>query len=49
MSVVSGILDGKQIVVMGASNRRSIAWGCARVMAKQGAKIIYTYRNARSK
>lgn len=49
MSVVSGILDGKQIVVMGASNRRSIAWGCAKVMAEQGAKIIYTYRNARSK
>ena len=46
---MSGILNGKQIVVMGVANRRSIAWGCASAMMKQGAKIIYTYRNARSK
>ena len=46
---MSGILSGKQIVVMGVANRRSIAWGCASAMMKQGAKIIYTYRNARSK
>ena len=34
---------------MGVANHRSIAWGCADAMMKQGAKIIYTYRNARSK
>lgn len=44
-----GILDQKKIIVMGVANRRSIAWGCAQEMAKQGAKIIYTYQNERMK
>lgn len=45
---MDGILAGKTIVVMGVANRRSIAWGCARVMAAQGAKIIYTYNRERT-
>lgn len=44
-----GILDQKKIIVMGVANRRSIAWGCAQEMAKQGAEIIYTYQNERMK
>jgi enoyl-[acyl-carrier protein] reductase I len=44
-----GILDNKKIIVMGVANKRSIAWGCAQEMAKQGAEIIYTYQNARMK
>lgn len=40
-----GILDNKKIIVMGVANKRSIAWGCAQEMAKQGAEIIYTYQN----
>lgn len=46
---MSGILENKKIIVMGVANRRSIAWGCARVMAAQGATIIYTYQNERLK
>lgn len=46
---MSGILTGKKILVMGVANNRSIAWGCAQAMAKQGAKIIYTYQNDRLK
>lgn len=46
---MSGILDGKQILVMGVANNRSIAWGCAQAMEKQGAEIIYTYQNDRMK
>ena len=32
---------------MGVANNRSIAWGCAQAMEKQGAEIIYTYQNER--
>ena len=46
---MSGFLTGKKILVMGVANNRSIAWGCAQAMEKQGAKIIYTYQNERLK
>lgn len=46
---MSGILDGKKILVMGVANNRSIAWGCAQAMTKQGAEVIYTYQNERLK
>lgn len=46
---MKNLLTGKKIVVMGVANKRSIAWGCARVMAAQGAEIIYTYQNERLK
>lgn len=44
-----GILDKKKIIVMGVANKRSIAWGCAQEMTKQGAEVIYTYQNERMK
>lgn len=34
---------------MGVANKRSIAWGCAQEMTKQGATVIYTYQNERMK
>ncbi|RVU70334.1 enoyl-[acyl-carrier-protein] reductase FabI [Lactobacillus xujianguonis] len=46
---MSGILDGKKILVMGVANNRSIAWGCAQAMTEQGAEVIYTYQNERLK
>lgn len=46
---MEGILANKKIVVMGVANRRSIAWGCAQEMTKQGATVIYTYQNERMK
>ncbi len=49
MKIVGNLLDGKKILVMGAANRRSIAWGCASVMQEQGAELIYTYQNERLK
>ncbi len=45
---MSGILENKKIVIMGVANKRSIAWGCAKVMAEQGAELIYTYNRDRS-
>lgn len=46
---MSEFLAGKKILVMGVANSRSIAWGCAQAMEKQGAEIIYTYQNERLK
>lgn len=46
---MSGILDGKKILVMGVANNRSIAWGCAQAIEKQGGEVIYTYQNERLK
>ncbi|MBS4191263.1 enoyl-ACP reductase FabI [Bacillus sp. FJAT-49705] len=41
-------LKGKNIVIMGVANERSIAWGVAKSLYKAGANIIFTYRKERS-
>ncbi|MBY0121677.1 enoyl-ACP reductase FabI [Bacillus sp. S/N-304-OC-R1] len=41
-------LQGKNIVVMGVANERSIAWGVAKSLFQAGANIIFTYRKERS-
>ncbi|MGG3449561.1 MULTISPECIES: enoyl-ACP reductase FabI [Bacillaceae] len=41
-------LKGKNIVVMGVANERSLAWGVAEALYKAGANVIYTYRLERS-
>lgn len=46
---MGNLLSGKRILVMGVANQRSIAWGCARQMAAQGAELVYTYQNERMK
>ena len=40
----NGIMNGKRGVVMGVANDRSIAWGIAEAVAKQGAEIAFTYQ-----
>ena len=39
-----GIMSGKRGIVMGVANDRSIAWGIADAIAKQGAEIAFTYQ-----
>ena len=39
------IMTGKKGIVMGVANERSIAWGIAKTLAKQGAEIAFTYQN----
>lgn len=39
------LLAGKRGLVMGVANDRSIAWGIARVLAGQGAKLAFTYQS----
>ncbi|WLD91741.1 enoyl-ACP reductase FabI [Alkalihalobacillus sp. AL-G] len=41
-------LKGKNIVVMGVANHRSLAWGVAKSLYKVGANLIFTYRKDRS-
>ena len=39
------IMHGKRGIVMGVANDRSIAWGIAEAIAKQGAEIAFTYQS----
>ncbi|SDJ76922.1 enoyl-ACP reductase FabI [Sediminibacillus albus] len=41
-------LKGKNIVIMGVANERSLAWGVAKSLHQAGAKLTFTYRKERS-
>ena len=40
-------LEGRNIVVMGVANKRSIAWGIVRSLHNAGARLIFTYAGER--
>ncbi|MCR8846507.1 enoyl-ACP reductase FabI [Paenibacillus sp. SC116] len=44
---MSQVLAGKNIVVMGVANDRSIAWAIAQSLAAQGARLAFTYESER--
>lgn len=44
-----GFLEGKKILLTGVASNRSIAWGCAEAMRKQGAELAFTYQNDKLK
>ena len=44
-----GFLDGKQVLITGLASDRSIAWGIAQAMHRQGAKLAFTYQNEKLK
>lgn len=44
---MSQVLEGKNIVVMGVANERSIAWAIAQSLAAQGARLAFTYESER--
>jgi enoyl-[acyl-carrier protein] reductase I len=39
-----GLMEGKRGLVMGVANDHSIAWGIAKTLAAQGAKLAFTYQ-----
>lgn len=43
------LLKGKNIVVMGVANQRSIAWGITKSLHNAGANLIFTNRQERSR
>ncbi len=44
-----GFLQGKKILITGVASNRSIAWGCAQAMQREGAEIALTYQNDKLK
>ena len=41
------LLEGKAGLVMGVANKRSIAWGIANSLNREGARLVLTYQNER--
>ncbi|SMF48358.1 Enoyl-[acyl-carrier-protein] reductase [NADH] [Paenibacillus barengoltzii] len=41
------LLAGKNVIVMGVANERSIAWAIAQSLAEQGARLAFTYESER--
>lgn len=42
-----GLLDGKKGLIYGVRNERSIAWGCAQSLAREGAQLALTFLGER--
>jgi enoyl-[acyl-carrier protein] reductase I len=43
----AGRFDGKQALVLGVANRRSIAWAIASRLASEGAQVAFTFQGER--
>ncbi|MBL8735075.1 MAG: SDR family oxidoreductase, partial [Planctomycetes bacterium] len=39
------LMSGKQVVIFGVANKRSIAWGIAQALHREGARLALTYQN----
>jgi len=46
---MAGLVAGKRCVVLGASSHRSIGWGIARALHREGADLFFSYSSDRSK
>ena len=44
-----GFLTGKRALIVGVASERSIAWGIADAMHREGAQLAYTYQNDKLK
>ncbi|MBT5229331.1 MAG: enoyl-ACP reductase [Methylococcales bacterium] len=42
-----GFLAGKRALIVGLASNRSIAWGIAQAMHREGAELAFTYQNER--
>ncbi len=41
---MAGLMQGKRGLIMGVANERSIAWGIAQAMAREGAELAFSYQ-----
>lgn len=41
-------MQGKKGLVMGVANDRSIAWGCAQSLAREGARLAFSYQSPKA-
>ncbi|AOV07749.1 enoyl-ACP reductase FabI [Sporosarcina ureilytica] len=46
---MNNLLTGKNFIIMGVANKRSIAWGIAKALNEAGANLIFTYQGERLK
>ena len=44
-----GLLDGKKALIFGVANKRSIAWGIATALQREGAELAFSYAIERLK
>ncbi len=44
-----GFLTGKRALIVGVASNRSIAWGIAQAMKREGAELAFTYQNDKLK
>jgi enoyl-[acyl-carrier protein] reductase I len=44
-----GLMDGKRCLIMGVANQRSIAWGIAQALHREGAQLAFAYAGERLK
>ena len=44
-----GFLQGKRALIVGVASKRSIAWGIAEAMHREGAELAFTYQNDKLK
>ncbi len=44
-----GILDNKKALIVGVASNRSIAWGIAEALHREGAELAFTYQNDKLK
>lgn len=44
-----GLLEGKRALIVGVASNRSIAWGIAKAMHREGAELAFTYQNDKLK
>jgi enoyl-[acyl-carrier protein] reductase I len=42
-----GFMTGKNVVIFGIANKRSIAWGIAQALHREGARLALNYQNER--
>ncbi len=42
-----GLLDNKRALIVGVASNKSIAWGIAQAMRREGAELAFTYQNDR--
>lgn len=42
-----GFMSGKRVLIVGVASNRSIAYGIAQAMAREGAELAFTYQNER--
>ncbi len=44
---MQGLMEGKNVLIMGVADKHSIAWGITQALYEAGANVILTYQNER--